>query len=101
MIYINDNLRIVKNDEKNLSIEELRVVTSEKKGAHSKWCWCGYYSNLRSAMLGVLDKGLIDIGSSEDILLKNIIKKIDNIEHEITDAIEKLGKIDEIKAYGE
>lgn len=36
MIQINNKLRIVKNDEKNLVIEELRTITSEKKGSHEE-----------------------------------------------------------------
>lgn len=43
MIQINNKLRIVKNDDKNLVIEELRTIESEKKGTHEEWCWCGIF----------------------------------------------------------
>ena len=82
MIQINNKLRIVKNDEKNLAIEELRTITSEKKGSHEEWCWCGYYGSLKSALLGVLDKLLFD-SAEEELDIQGLIKKIEIVEQEI------------------
>ena len=82
MIQINNKLRIIKNDEKNLAIEELRTITSEKKGSHEEWCWWGYYGSLKSALLGVLDKLLFD-SAEEELTIKDIVRKIEQAEKEI------------------
>lgn len=82
MIQINNKLRIVKNDEKNLAIEELRTITSEKKGSHEEWCWCGYYGDVKSALLGVLKHSLLD-SAEEELDIQGLIKKIEVVEQEI------------------
>ena len=86
MIQINNKLRIVKNDDKNLVIEELRTIESEKKGTHEEWCWCGYYGDLRSALNGVLKKKLFDT-VEEELTITDLIAKIDSAKNEILNAI--------------
>lgn len=92
MIQINDKLRIRKIDERNLVIEELRIVESKKLGKHEEWCWDGYFGDLKSAFLGAFHKQLFD-SADEEIELKNIIYKINSIEKEIKNAMEKKDEI--------
>ena len=86
MIQINNKLRIVKSDDKNLVIEELRTITSEKKGIHEEWCWCGYFSDLKSALSGVLKKKLFD-STEEELTITDLIEKIDTAKNEIINAL--------------
>lgn len=86
MIQINNKLRIVKSDDRNLVIEELRTIESEKKGTREEWCWCGYYSTLKSALLGVLEKQLFDSVENE-MTIKDAIDKINIARNEIINAI--------------
>lgn len=86
MIQITEKLRIVKADDKNLALEELRDVTSKKSQTTNKqWCWCGYYGSIRSALLGCMDKLLID-SAEDNITVKDLISKIDNIKEQIEKA---------------
>lgn len=86
MIQINDKLRIVKADERNLVIEQLRTVTSEKKGSHDEWCWCGYYGTLKSALLGILHKQLFE-STDEKLRIEDVVARIEKAEKEIIKAI--------------
>lgn len=90
MIQINNKLRIVKSDDRNLVVEELRAVESKKKGTREEWCWCGYYGDLKSALLGVLNKQLFD-SAEEEMTIKDVINKIDNARNEIIKEIRKEG----------
>lgn len=86
MIQITEKLRIVKADDKNLALEELRDVTNKKTQTTNKqWCWCGYYGSIRSALLGCMDKLLID-SAEDNITVKDLISKIDNIKEQIEKA---------------
>lgn len=82
MIQITEKLRIRRADDKNLVIEELRTISSEKKGDHDEWCWCGFYGTFKSALLGVLHKRLFE-SVKEELQLKDCIAKINEIEKEI------------------
>lgn len=92
MIQITEKLRIVKVDERNLAIEQLRTVTSEKRGSHDEWCWCGYYGTIKSALLDCLNKQLFDI-VSEELQLKDIIARIETAESNIKNMNIVEGKI--------
>lgn len=90
MIYINNTLRIrTLDDGKNLQLEEYRKP-SEKSGRIKedieKWRGCGYYGDLKSALLGVLRKQLFDSVENE-MQLKDVIEKIDKARAEIITAI--------------
>lgn len=86
MIKITENLRIRRADDKNVVIEELRDVTNKKTQTTNKqWCWCGYYGSIRSALLGCMDKLLID-SAEDNITVKDLISKIDNIKEQIEKA---------------
>lgn len=86
MIKITENLRIRRADDKNVVIEELRDVTDKKTQTTNKqWCWCGYYGSIRSALLGCMDKLLID-SAEDNITVKDLISKIDNIKEQIEKA---------------
>lgn len=83
MIQITEKLRIRRADDENLVIEELRDVTSQKSQTTNKqWCWCGYYGDLKTALLGALHKQLID-SIEEELQLKDIIDRIETAENNI------------------
>lgn len=88
MLQINDKLRIRKLDDKNLVIEELKTINSEKKGIHDEWRWCGYYGDLKTALSGVLNKQLFD-SVEEELTIKTIIDKIDDAKYEIIKAMKE------------
>ena len=75
MIIINDKLRIRK-------LEEFKEVKLRKGGIENQWLRVGYYSNLKMALLGILDKKLFD-SAEEEMALKDVIKKIDEAKKEI------------------
>lgn len=92
MIYINDKLRIRKLDDRNLQLEEYRKPSGKSgtiKENTEKWRWCGYYGDLKSALLGALTKQLFDSAENE-LTLKDIISRIDEARAEIITAIDKL-----------
>lgn len=83
MIQITEKLRIVKADDKNLALEELKDVTNKKSQTTNKqWCWCGYYGDLKTALLGVLHKALLD-SAEEELQVKDVIAKIEAVENDI------------------
>ena len=92
MIYINEKLRIRKIDDRNLQLEEYRKP-NEKSGTikedTEKWRWCGYYGDLKSALLGALTKQLFDSVENE-LTLKDVISRIDEARADIITAIDKL-----------
>ncbi len=85
---INDKLRIVKKDNNNLVLEEFRDVESKKEGTIKKWCWCGYYGSMKSALIGAFKKIIFD---SECEQIKDLINVIDKAEQDIMAAIAKGG----------
>ena len=91
MIYINNTLRIRKLDDgKNLQLEEYREGKDTHKGkASTKWRWCGYYGDLKSALLGALSKQLFDSAQNE-MTIKEVISKIDKARADIIQAIGEL-----------
>lgn len=83
MIQITEKLRIVRLDDKNLAIEELKDVTNKKTQTTNKqWCWCGYYGDLKTALLGVLHKQLFD-SAEEELEIKGLIERIEKVENNI------------------
>lgn len=96
MLQINDRLRIRKNDERNLIIEEynMNILDQKTKEVRSGWQWVGYYGTLQDALIGILNKQLFD-SVEEELTLKDIITKINKVENEIQDI--KKNKIKEIK----
>lgn len=83
MIQITEKLRIRRADDKNLVIEELRDVTSQNSQTTNKqWCWCGYYGDVKTALLGVLHKSLLD-SAEEELQVKDVIAKIEAVENDI------------------
>ncbi len=92
MIYINNTLRIRRLDDRNLQLEEYRKP-SEKSGTikenTEKWRWCGYYGDLKSALLGALSKQLFD-STQNEMTIKEVIAKIDEARAEIVQAIGEL-----------
>ena len=83
MIQINDKLRIVKAYDKNLALEELRDVTNKKSQTTNKqWCWCGWYGDLKTALIGALHKQLFD-SAEEELEIKGLIERIEKVENNI------------------
>lgn len=85
---LNDKLRIVKQDDNNLVLEELREVNSKKEGTIKKWCWYGYYGSVKSALVAAFQKTIFD---SECEQIKDLINVIDKAKQDIVAAIEKGG----------
>lgn len=83
MIQITEKLRIRRADDRNLVIEEFRDVTDPKaKTTNKQWCWCGYYGDLKTALIGVLHKSLLD-SAEEELQVKDVIKRIESVENDI------------------
>ena len=83
MIQINNNIRIVRRDDKNLAIEKYDLVTNSKTNeSHYEWRWVGYYGDVKSALLGVLKHSLLD-SAEEELTIKDIVRKIEQVEKEI------------------
>ena len=76
MIQINERTRIIKVDDNNLAIEELKTITNKQNESCQEWRRCGYYGSLRSALIGVLDKELFNC-AEEDLTLQKLVNKID------------------------
>lgn len=92
MIYINEKLRISKLDERNLQIEEYRKGINPKTKQESwSWKWCGYYGDLKTALLGVLSKKLFD-STDEEIKLVELVGKIEEAREQIINAIKNKGE---------
>ena len=91
MIYINSTLRIRRLDPRNLQLEEYREAEDcnlTKQKGH-KWFLCGYYGDLKSALLGALSKRLFDCAQNE-MTIKEVISKIDEARADIIRAIGEL-----------
>lgn len=84
MLQINDKLRIIKFDERNLCIEQLKIVKSKKYGDNKQWLCAGYYGNLETALQGILNKQLFDC-VDEEIQIKDVLDKIQQVRQEIKD----------------
>ena len=90
MIQINDKIRIIRLDEKNLQLEEYRKGVNPKTKAEVwSWKWCGYYGDLKSAINGVLKHCLMELATEEISTLSELIERIDNIDKELKKAVEK------------
>ena len=88
MIYINEKLRIKKLDERNLQLEEYRLIINPKtKEEIFAWKWCGYYGDLKSACLGALSKIMFDY-VEEEATLKEVLAKIDLAREQVVKAVQ-------------
>lgn len=86
MIIINENVRINKFDECNLQIEvKQEVVNRKTKEKSLQWANYGYYSNLKSALIGVLRKELLET-VEEEHTIETLIMRINEIEEDINKA---------------
>lgn len=85
MLQINDKLRIIKFDERNLCIEQLKIVKSKKHGDNKQWLCVGYYGNLETALQGILNKKLFDC-IDEELEIKDVLGKIEQARQEIKNA---------------
>ena len=89
MIYITETLRIAPLDGLNLQLEELCEVRNKKTGETRKeWKWLGYYGDLRSALMGALNKQLFDLADGEiKKTLQTAIEEIDMARAEVVKAV--------------
>ena len=97
MIYINNNLRISKVDERCLQIERYKVVEKKVNGKKTgellnRWEWCGFYGDIKSALIGIFRKQLFDT-ADEELTLKHLIEKIDKAENNILQATNQCVKL--------
>ena len=92
MIYINEKLRISKFDENNLQIEEYRRgINPKTKQEVWNWKWCGYYGDLKTALLGVL-KNRLFASVDEELDVQEVLAKIEEARQSIITAVEKSQK---------
>ncbi len=88
MIYITDTLRISRVDDNCLQLETYVPVTSKKtKETRTQWRWCGYYGDVRGALLAALRKELFSEVSVESSI-QRLLDRIDSAEKNIIRAIE-------------
>jgi hypothetical protein len=90
MIQISDKLRVRSDGEWNVVIEELKDVIDKDKSL-TKWKVYGYYPSFKSALVGVLNKKLLELPLQE-VQLSDIVNRIDEAEHEIKSAINFIEK---------
>lgn len=84
MIQINDKLRIVKTDEYNLQLQGYQeIVNPRTKELRYGWVGCGWYGDVKSALIGALKKTLFDLGEGEVVTIKGVIEQIEKTENEI------------------
>ena len=92
MIYITDTLRISRVDENCLQLEVYAPVTSKKtRQTKTQWRWCGYYGDVKSALLAALRKEMSSEASTESSIQK-LLDRIDAAENRILKAIEDMEK---------
>ena len=92
MIYINEKLRISKFDEHNLQLEEYRKgVNPFTKEEVWNWKWCGYYGDLKTALLGALKYKLF-ASVEEELDLQEVLAKIEEARQSIINAVEQSQK---------
>lgn len=89
MIYVTDTLRISKVDENCLQLENLVSVKSKKTGQTTiQWKRCGYYGDIKSALIASLKKQLFNT-TDDEVQIKDVIIKIEQAERNINNAIIK------------
>lgn len=81
-------MRISRVDDKCLQLETYVPVTSKKtKETKTQWRWCGYYGDVKSALLGALRKELF-LEAGADISIRKLVERIESAERNIIRAIE-------------
>lgn len=88
MIYITEELRIVRLDSLNLTIEEFRDVEKKDGTTKKEWKAEGFYGTLKQALLGAMRRLTFDL-TKEDIELKYAISRINDIEEKIEKAFKE------------
>ena len=102
MIYINSTLRIRRLDPRCLQLEEFHKPVPKKpktKDDLPKWYGCGYYGNLKEALIGALNKKLFDSTKTE-MTIKEAIGAIEQAKQEILTEMtikEAIGAIEQAK----
>lgn len=93
MIYITEKLRIVRLDGLNMQLEELAEVSNRKTGeSRYEWKRHGYYGDLRSALMGALNKQLFDLADGEiKKTLQTAIDEIDKVREKIVKVLTEIG----------
>lgn len=91
MLQINQKLRLVKQDENNLVLEELKDVQTKNNGIVQKWQWYGYYGSVKGALTSALHKILFD-SVEQKMEIKELIELIDMAEQDIINAIKNQGE---------
>lgn len=87
-LYINENTRITRFDEKNLQIETLKSVKKKNGEIVEQWLGNGFYGSLETALTGVLKKELLS-APEECETLREVIQKIEDSKTEIINAVKK------------
>ena len=90
MIQINEKIKIVRLDEKNLQLETLNPVNKNDGTVAEEWIREGYYGDLKSAIGGVLKHCLMELATEDISTLSELIERIDSIDKELKKAVERL-----------
>lgn len=88
MLYINDDLRIKKLDDKCLALEKNCEIIKKSGEQTKKWKFCGYYGSLEQALAGATKKQLHDATETTE-RIDELLKEIDTLRSEILDVSAK------------
>lgn len=99
MIQINDKVRIIKLDERNLQVEEYRKCVDPKTKQESwKWKWVGYYGDLQSAFGGAIKHCGMLLSDQDFQSVQEVIAKLDKIEKDVKSAVNGIKLVDDNEA---
>ena len=83
MLYINDEIRMSKIDNRNIMVEYLKdVVDRQTKETKQEWVVLGYYYDLVNALKGVMKKYSRDV-VNEATNIDNAVKTLQAIYDDI------------------
>lgn len=91
------NYRIVRADDRNLELEEFRVVTAKKsrhvteKYSSEKWVSLGYYGDLPQAVNGALKHAGSKFSKKQQIELTDAVAEIRGLSNDLINAVKESG----------
>ena len=79
MLYVNNEIRMSKIDNRNIMVEYLKdVVDRQTKETKQEWVVLGYYESLVNALKGVMKKYSREV-VNEASDLDNAVKRLENL----------------------
>lgn len=83
MLKISEKFKIECEDAYNLTLYELRSVKGKDKKARVEWCRAGYFGKLSHALSCALNRYAMEIIAQEDLSLRELLTRLENIEIEL------------------